>query len=474
MVRSPDRSKSGMISRASAVAVALLYGAVAARTTAAAAPNQAVPFSLDAAAQEPRLVQTKLREAGVGGSFEEWGIRFGGHAEAGYLYNSNRPKLRQDVIAPSTIPEEPTSTDHNGFGQLFTDKSDSVYLNQFDAFVERVPLRSSNQFDLGFKVETLFGADARYTQANGSNFYSSDYAGLTKFRVVSGFGSGQHNAAAGPRNQIDVLQAYLTANLPVGDNGLLLTAGRFVTPWGMETIDPTHNSLYTHSYIFGLSTPRTLTGLTARYAIDDQWGVMGGVVVGWDQSLEDNNDFPSFVAQGTYQPDDRTSLVLSAIVGPEQTGNRSDFRWMLDFTADWKVSGDVHVGVESVLGYEDDAGNHRVFAGAGFPKFITSTGNDGYWLGVAGYYDQQIDSEGVWTFHARAEYFDDGSGMRALVGEVFEVTAGLAIRPFVNDAVGKNLVLRPEIRYDYSPQDFFDGFERKSQWLLGGDVTFAF
>ena len=48
---------------------------------------------------------------------------------------------------------------------------------------------------------------------------------------------------------------------------IVYVAGPFraSTPWGIEKTDPTRNQFYTHSYIFSVSTPRTLTGLTARW-----------------------------------------------------------------------------------------------------------------------------------------------------------------------------------------------------------------
>jgi hypothetical protein len=429
----------------------------------AAAP--APPPPTHAATEEPTLLQSKLTQYNAGGQWlEQNAIRVGGYAEAGYVYNFVHP-----------------GSGFNGYGFLFPDKEQDLTLDQISLFVARDALVGPDRFDLGFKVQVIYGADARYTQANGTNFYGSRWAqdlnpGALPTVSMTGPGfplpnAGQHD----PENQIDFLQGYITANLPVG-NGLLITAGKFVTPWGLETIDPTQNLLYTHSFTFALAIPRTLTGATATYRLNDEWSFMGGMVVGWNQAFEDNNDFPSFVAQASWAYSPEWDFVASVIAGPEETSNRSDFRWTLDLTAKWKMSDTSHLGFEALLGYEPDVGSHYLDINVGGPNFtaLFPTGKDSLWFGGVIEGDYRLDEDGIWTLVFRGEYFNDANGGRGLATEVWSGTMGVNIVPFPKDEYGKNFMIRPEIRYDYALDTVFDDNNRTSQITLSADLIYKF
>lgn len=410
------------------------------------------------------LLQTQMRERGWGGSWlEQYDLKLTGYVELGYTFNFDRPL--QGNMGP---------------GRQFDDKSDDPKFDQLSLELMRKAATSRDRFDTGFDVQVIYGADARYTQANGTNFYGSGYAGIRGFTFLP-FQNGQSSPVIDeirfpgqefPENQIDILQANVSFNLPVG-NGLMVKAGKFVTPWGVESIDPTKNLLYSHSFIFALSTPKTLTGATAAYQIDDQWGVMGGIVVGWDQSLEDNNDMPSFIAQGTYKMSDEWSFVLSGIVGPEKNDNRSDYRWLLDLTAKWNVQSDLTFAAEGVIGFEPGASFNRGRIFTQTPQ-LTFTGDDATWYGAALYAEYKWDEQGMLTLVGRAEWFSDGDGEWLIGSEVYSLSGGLIYRPFPTDEIGKNLMIRPEIRWDYCNDEIFDSLSRRSQITLGADLVFAF
>ena len=59
-------------------------------------------------------------------------------------------------------------------------------------------------------------------------------------------------------------------------------------------------------------------------------------------------------------------------------------------------------------------------------------------------------------------------------GTVYEGTIGLAIKPMPHDNLGSNLVLRPELRYDYSDQGIFDGGTDNYQVTAAIDAIFTF
>ena len=62
---------------------------------------------------------------------------------------------------------------------------------------------------------------------------------------------------------------------------------------------------------------------------------------------------------------------------------------------------------------------------------------------------------------------------------LYEITAGLDFYPLPNDRLGQNLVIRPEIRYDWSEDKLFgDNIflapTKKTQWTAAVDAVFKF
>src|SRR5258708_30919113 len=53
------------------------------------------------------------------------------------------------------------------FGQLFTDKANSAFLNQASLTVQRPLDPKATTYDFGFKFQAMYGSDARYTHFLG-------------------------------------------------------------------------------------------------------------------------------------------------------------------------------------------------------------------------------------------------------------------------------------------------------------------
>jgi len=97
---------------------------------------------------------------------------------------------------------------------LFDFEHDDPTLNQLSVFVERAVAASPDKLDIGFRIEPMWGGDARLIHSNGL----FDHHGFPAFPGSPGTGDG-------PDEQFDLVQAYVTANLPVGD-GLLVAQKR--------------------------------------------------------------------------------------------------------------------------------------------------------------------------------------------------------------------------------------------------------
>ena len=127
------------------------------------------------------------------------GIKLSAQLDAGFMLNPYRP--------------------NNGlnFGQLFTDHANQAQLNQL-LLTATKPLDPKDPgLQVGFKLQFMYGSDARYTQ----------YLGVF------------NNVNPGDRYQLDMVEANVLAHLPyVTEGGIDVKAGLFSTPLGYETIDP--------------------------------------------------------------------------------------------------------------------------------------------------------------------------------------------------------------------------------------------
>jgi hypothetical protein len=171
--------------------------------------------------------------------------------------------------------------------------------------------------------------------------------------------------------------------------------------------------------------------------------------------------------------------MLSMMVGPEQDGNRSDYRWLVDATIQSEVMPNINVAGEALLGWEPGSGISEDFdvdprPGGTFLRGLRINGDNPLWFGLAGYLSSRIDEQGMFTLNTRLEYFNDNAGGRLIFSEVYSASIGLSIVPFVQDKVGKNLMIRPEFRYDFADDKIFDGGTQNNQITFAIDAIFKF
>jgi len=287
----------------------------------------------------------------------------------------------------------------------------------------------------------MWGADARLIHANGI----FDHYGVND----------------GPNNQFDPTQFYLDFFLPVG-NGLNIRVGKFVTLIGQETINPTGNMFFSHSYQFGFAIPFTHMGAYGTYALSDALTVDFGISRGWEQGFEDNNhDSIDVFGRVSWNINEKsgTKLLVSGIGGPERTNNSGDYRYLLDVIFTTNLSDQLSLTLNGDWGWEENAG---------------IDGDDATWYGVAAYLGYKVND--MVSVNFRGEWFEDPDGARGLgvTGSVWEATLGVDIRPLVSNNTWASLHVRPEIRYDYSNDPLFAGGTKHDQWTFGVDAIFGF
>lgn len=239
-------------------------------------------------------------------------------------------------------------------------------------------------------------------------------------------------------NFIDVQEAWVSY---AHDSGLGMKAGKFVTTMGIEVIENTANPTISRGFLFGLAEPATHVGAMATYVINDTFDVAVGAINGWDLVV-DNNSFKSIVAKVGITTD-KALATISAIAGPEQPGNKDDWRIAVDATAVVDLD-PVALWLQGNFGRETfmDGDTSTTWMGFGVQPVIT--------------FDDKL------SLGLRGEVFIDGDGAtRTGTGLMDGVTV-------INGSVcpgyklADDLTLRLEGRLDFATEDIYAD--------VGGDV----
>jgi len=409
---------------ASAVAAALLAACGVVRAESSSSLSLSPQMMDDAPAKRP--LGQLMDRIGAGKMMDDAGITIGGHVEASWTIADNNPA--GNVIG----------------GRVFDFENQDLTLNQIDLYLERLVDPSKGKFDVGGRIEAIYGGDSRLIHSrNITNEHGLYYV--------------RPGENVGPDEQIDLNQFYVDVAVPVG-NGLLIRAGKFNTLLGYETINPTTNALYSHSFMFGFAIPFTNSGVLAKYVINPEWTVTAGLTRGWDVTDTDDNDTIDATGQVVWNINDKSGLTVNFIVGPDAPNDNSNWRTVIDVIYTQKLADQLSVAINADYGYQAKG---------------AANGDDGaQWYGVAGYGTYVFSSMISGT--ARAEIFNDTDGYRGFDTNVYEVTLGVTITPMPNDSIGSNLKIRPEVRYDYAGERTFDAGSDYGQATFGIDAYFTY
>jgi hypothetical protein len=391
-----------------------------------------------------------LEEIGIGKPMESLGFNIHGYVEGGYLYDITRPT---DQTPARTAPGDDVY-----FAGPY---KNAVILDQLDLTIERdmVNLPKGN-FDFGFKVEAGYGRDDYYTHSVG---------------ILD-----QHNEQGGTGldDQLDLLQAYVEMGIPLGTGAdMEMQAGKFVGLLGYETIDPTQNLFYSHSYGFSYGRPYTMTGVLGKFVFSDETNtnklaITGGVTEGWNQSLRTNTDHNGD-ADGVVQlkaTNDVFEWTANMMFGPMGVlGGSPDYGqwwWVPELIGTVHVSKDFSISGDFLYG---DAPGQAI------------GGLTAQWFSAAGYVKYQVIPQ--LSLGTRIEYYHDGRGTTTGVGppdvNYWEATVGAVVTPFPDSPWLDGLAIRPEVRCDWADQPVLDVSStsftgRYSEVTAAIDVYFKF
>jgi hypothetical protein len=206
--------------------------------------------------------------------------------------------------------------DKQNFGRLLDDRSNELVVNQTVVNFERA-LDPELGLDWGFRLQLLFGTDARYLHSLGM----------------------RHHQAGTGMYQGDIPEAFLSLHLPVATKGGIdVQLGKFITLIGVESVDPRNNSFYSHTYIFNFGVPTSHTGALFTLHATDGVDLMAGFTRGINTSIDDNNDALGFHGGFNLEmKEGNVALAGSTHIGPESDDNNTDLSFVNGLALTWKI-----------------------------------------------------------------------------------------------------------------------------------------
>src|SRR5438876_7153611 len=364
------------------------------------------------------------------------------------------PRFKISGWIDSGITFNPASPqDNQNFGRFFDGRANEPLLNQLVINFERALAPEPGEFDWGFKLQFMYGSDARFIHSLGL-FSNTEATSIV---------------------QPDLVEGYVSLHLSLlTERGVDVKLGKWVTLEGAETIDPRTNVFYSHTYIFNFGIPFNHTGALFTVHTTNWLDLMAGVTRGVNTSVEDNNDSPAFDGGvGLNLNEGKLVVSVSTHIGPETPNNNSALRYLNDITVTWKIR-DKLTSITDMNYARDDLANADGF---GVAQYFTYAITDKVTAKIRG--EIWRDDKGFFV----AQFADPHDPVRALDGEPTidprtigggrttygALTVGLDIKPAVPKPL-TGLTIRPELRVDHSLNGTRSFNDSKDQTLFTAAV----
>jgi len=328
----------------------------------------------------------------------------------------------------------------------FNDRAWQGQMNQLYLINERI--LKDEGISLGGRIDLLYGTDFLYTQAAGLDGFAPDDWATNRYYGLA------------------MPQLYGE----VGNQTLNVKFGHFYTLIGYEVVPAIGNFFYTHAYTMQYGEPFTHTGVLGTWNPNDQLSIIAGITNGWDNwdvGLPGNQANPSpgstsnasFLGAVTFSSSDGTqALTIANASGNEASGAVNGAIPAQNFIGNRTVTSVVYTNEltdKLTYVYQSDIG-YQAHANTAVQTQGQQAGS-AYWYGVNNYVFYNFTDYLIGGF--RLEWFSDVNGYRVstggfregaltgngngFAGNFWEATWGL------NYLVGNNLVIRPEVRYDW-------------------------
>lgn len=316
----------------------------------------------------------------------------------------------------------------------FNDLPNQLNLHQAWLYVGKDAEAECCSADYGYRYDILYGTDAQSLQAFGNP--RADVIGRGAWDAS--FDHGEYGWA--------MPQAYLQA--AYGDWSVIV--GKFITILGFEYVESPKNFFYSHSLAYINSEPFSHTGVLTTYNLNDTVKVYNGWTLGWDTGFEQNFNGSNYL--GGVEVETNDNVTMAYILTAGNFGYRSAGRSGYSHGAyiDAEVSDSLEYAIYTV--YVDTNGSYGV---------PTTEGQD---VGITNYLFYTLND--CWALGGRVEWWKSNTtDFTNAMTSFYELTGGINYMPC------PNLVIRPEIRYDWTPSAVANDYNRT---IFGIDMVLTY
>ena len=204
---------------------------------------------------------------------------------------------------------------------------------------------------------------------------------------------------------------------------------------GYEGLNPTQDSNFSRSILYGYAEPFTVLGLRGTYVFSDKLNFIAGINNGWDNIRDWSRD-KTLELSSSYTMNSVFSFSPTIYSGQERATPQTDtgpegWRTLIDLIMTVNISEKLSL----IANYD-----HGWQTNAALPN---GTNNKAVWQGIAGYLNYKFND--FWQTSLRGEYLNDENGFRTGVKQAWkEATLSVGYTPI------KNLEIRAETRRDFS------------------------
>ncbi len=342
----------------------------------------------------------------------------------------------------------------------FNDRANEYQMNQLYLAMGR-HVNKGSTWDVGGRVDLLYGTDYFFTTAAGLETYSN---GRQRWNLDDGPRAGGNAALYG----LAMPQLYAEFYAP-WRYGTTVKVGHFYTILGYESVMAPKNFFYSHSYVKQYGEPFTHTGFLVSQQYGRRLTLHAGMTRGWD-SWEDPSDRPAFLGGISWTSrSNRTNVNFAVHTGDEHVqgeSNRTAYSLVLQqqLNCRWGYVFQHDFGVQ-----HNGASNDQEAL------------EPAYWYSINQYlfYDMSPTT----SLGFRFEWFRDENNARVLGITIPQLVTG---KNYYEATLGFNwhpsprFVLRPEVRWDWSdvtPPNaggMYNDFLDKNQFTLAADLIFVF
>ena len=315
---------------------------------------------------------------------------------------------------------------HTADNGLFNSRPDKLGLHQGWLFAEKV---ADAESPIGFRADIMYGLDADDTQAFGNPPGSWDFD--------NGLDHGAYGWA--------IPQLY--GEVALGDTWSV-KAGHFYTLIGYEVVTAPDNFFYSHAITMYNSEPFTHTGVLATGAVTDNLTIYAGWTLGWDTGFDQLNDGSSWLGGIGVTLSEDASFTYISTAG--NFGARGDEAYSHSVLLDVTLTDSLNYVFQSDMVRVNGTGEDNI----GINQYLLYSVSDCFGLG--GRFEW-------WKGDVLTGYAPHGATLPAFGSlSYYAMTFGANVRPHAN------VVIRPEVRIDWSPAADYD------ETYFGIDAVFTF